>query len=42
MEKTYGLEKIHDGLFEIMVALDELCERHGIEYFLDSGTLLGA
>ena len=42
MEKTYGLEKIHDGLFEIMVALDELCERHGIQYFLDSGTLLGA
>ncbi len=42
MEKTYGLDKIHDGLFEIMVAIDELCERHGIQYFLDSGTLLGA
>lgn len=42
MEKTYGLEKIHDGLFEIMVALDELCEKHNIQYFLDSGTLLGA
>lgn len=42
MEKTYGLEKIHDGLFEIMVAVAELCEKHDIQYFLDSGTLLGA
>ena len=42
MEKTYGLDKIHDGLFEIMVAVADLCDKHGIQYFLDSGTLLGA
>lgn len=42
MEKTYGLEKIHDGLFEIMVAVADLCEKYDIQYFLDSGTLLGA
>ena len=37
MEKTYGLEKIHDGLFEIMVALDELCEKHNIPYLFPEG-----
>ena len=42
MKDTYGLARIHDGLFEIMVALDEFCEKHNIGYFLDSGTLLGA
>jgi len=42
MKESYGLEKIHGGLFDIMVAIDELCEKHGIGYFLDSGTLLGA
>ncbi len=42
MKDSYGLDHIHDGLFEIMVALDELCKKHNIGYFLDSGTLLGA
>lgn len=42
MQKTYGLERIHDGLFEIMTAIADLCEKYEIEYFLDSGTLLGA
>ncbi|MBO5938987.1 MAG: LicD family protein [Clostridia bacterium] len=42
MKDSYGLDHIHDGLFEIMVALDDLCAKHGIGYFLDSGTLLGA
>lgn len=42
MKDSYGLDHIHDGLFEIMVALDDLCEKHNIGYFLDSGTLLGA
>ncbi|MBE6546240.1 MAG: LicD family protein [Ruminococcaceae bacterium] len=42
MKDSYGLHHIHDGLFEIMIAIDDLCEKHGIGYFLDSGTLLGA
>lgn len=36
------IEKIHETLFDILVAIDELCEKHGITYYLDSGTLLGA
>ena len=42
MKDSYGLDHIHNGLFEIMVAIDDLCKKHGIGYFLDSGTLLGA
>lgn len=42
MQDSYGLKPIHDGLFEIMTAIDDLCKKHGIGYFLDSGTLLGA
>ena len=36
------IEQIHEFLFDILVAIDELCEKHGITYYLDSGTLLGA
>ena len=36
------LERIHELLFDMLVAVDELCEKHSITYFLDSGTLLGA
>ena len=36
------LERLHQLLFEILVTIDELCQKHGITYFLDSGTLLGA
>ena len=42
MKDSYGLDHIHDGLFEIMVAIDDLCQKYNIDYFLDSGTLLGA
>jgi len=42
MKDSYGLKHIHDGLFELMIAFDEFCEKHNIGYFLDSGTLLGA
>ena len=42
MQDSYGLERIHDGLYSIMIAIDDLCRKHGIAYFLDSGTLLGA
>ena len=36
------LEHVHEVLFDILKAIDGLCEKHGITYFLDSGTLLGA
>ena len=36
------IEEIHEKLFDILVAIDELCEKYGITYYLDSGTLLGA
>ena len=42
MEQAKTLEKIHDGLFEILKVFSALCDKHGIKYFLDSGTLLGA
>lgn len=37
-----NLEHVHSVLFDILKAIDDLCEKHGITYFLDSGTLLGA
>ncbi len=37
-----NLEHVHAVLFDILKAIDALCEKHGITYFLDSGTLLGA
>lgn len=40
--KMRKIEEIHEILFDILVAIDELCEKHGITYYLDSGTLLGA
>lgn len=36
------LERIHGLLLDILKAVDELCAKHGITYYLDSGTLLGA
>lgn len=36
------LERVHELLFDMLTAIDELCQRHKITYFLDSGTLLGA
>ena len=39
MEK---LEKIHSVLFDMLREIASLCDKYEIEYFLDSGTLLGA
>lgn len=36
------LDDIHAVQLEILGAVDELCKKHGIKYFLSGGTLLGA
>ena len=42
IDEMERLEYIHNLLFDMLTAIDELCEKHSITYFLDSGTLLGA
>lgn len=42
-EKTQGyLNRIHDADFDMLCELDRICKKHGIQYFIHSGTLLGA
>lgn len=36
------LEEIHEDLLVMLDCFDKYCEKYGVEYFLDSGTLLGA
>lgn len=36
------LRKVQLQLLEILLEIDRVCQKHGIQYFLDSGTLLGA
>ena len=36
------LSKIHEQLFSILVEFDRICVKHGINYTLEGGTLLGA
>lgn len=36
------LNKIHDGLFEILCFYDDLCRKLNLKYYLAYGTLLGA
>lgn len=36
------LEKLHQVFLELLSEVDRICRKHGIEYTLDGGTLLGA
>lgn len=36
------LERLHGVLLEILMEFDRICRKHNIQYFLDSGTALGA
>lgn len=36
------LKQLHATLFEILCEFDRICRKHQIQYFLDSGTALGA
>ncbi len=42
MNSEETLRKLHSALLEILDEIDRICRKHGIEYFLDSGTALGA
>ena len=36
------IQQIHEGLLELLIAFDDFCQAHNIQYSLHSGTLLGA
>ena len=36
------LDKLHTALLDILGEIDRICRKHDIQYFLDSGTALGA
>lgn len=36
------LKRLHGVLLEILIEFDRICRKHNIQYFLDSGTALGA
>lgn len=42
MEKAEALRKLQQTELEILVVVAELCEKHSIQWMLDSGTALGA
>ncbi|WP_346918579.1 LicD family protein [Lacrimispora sp.] len=42
MMKEYDLTKVHQANLKILKEIDRICRKHGIQYLLDSGTLLGA
>ena len=42
MAENETLKLLHDAQLEIMDEIHRICEKHGIRYFLDSGTALGA
>lgn len=35
-------QELKDGLVRMLIALTDFCDEHGIRYYLDGGTLLGA
>jgi len=40
--KKENLNKLHNIMLDILTEVDKICIKHNIEYWLDSGTLLGA
>lgn len=42
MTNDVVLKQLHSTLFDILCEFDRICRKHQIQYFLDSGTALGA
>ena len=42
MAKEYDLKAVHQANLKILKEIDRICRKHGIQYMLDAGTLLGA
>lgn len=42
LDNTYGMKDLHQMLLDMMVEIDAVCRKHGIEYTLLGGTMLGA
>lgn len=42
LDNTYGMKDLHQMLLDMMADIDAVCRRHGIEYTLLGGTMLGA
>lgn len=42
MSETYDLSAVHEADLKILKEIDRICRKYGIQYLLDSGTLLGA
>ena len=42
MDNQTQLKKLHENLLELLTEFDRVCKKHNIQYFLDSGTALGA
>ena len=40
--KTFDLSRVHEVNLKMLKEIDRICRKHGIQYALDSGTLLGA
>ncbi len=41
-EPDYGLEAVHRASLSILKEIDRICRKYGLQYMMDSGTLLGA
>jgi lipopolysaccharide cholinephosphotransferase len=42
MSNDMDLTNLHRHLYRMLLDFDALCKKHGIEYWIDAGTLLGA
>jgi len=42
MNNEYGLEKIFGAELKMLKEIDRICNKHGITYMLEAGTLIGA
>lgn len=41
-KNAYHLTRVHEANLKILKEVDRICRKHGIQYLMDAGTLLGA